>query len=125
MRGESLDPGGCSAWPTSACAAASARAPALPPPAPRAPGGAATAAVAIGPPDVADARAASNCAPPVVAEETCGRGASMVLISLIRAIATSTLIVPVDRQRQPRLKRRAGGPKAARPTAMRCLPREL
>src|SRR5512132_4309388 len=40
MRGESLEPGGCSACPTSACAAA--RAPLAPPPAAGTPAGAAS-----------------------------------------------------------------------------------
>src|SRR3954453_7844356 len=94
MRGESLEPGGCSVWPTSALAAWSM---AWAPP-PAAPGAAAGMKADVAIAGVAAAGAAAAVWAPSVAENdvegvACvGPGTRARSISAIRAITLSTLI---------------------------------
>src|SRR3954471_10260266 len=98
MRGESLEPGGCSVWPTSALAAWSM--PCAPPPGVGAPSVGEKAVVVIA--DVAFAPGTAAVWAPSVAwkEVDAGRAAGGTRdrsISAIRAITLSTLIHREDR----------------------------
>src|SRR3954469_4682915 len=108
MRGESLEPGGCSDWPTSAEAAWII---AATPPPPGAPAVQPACPVA-GAPSVVGA-AASVWAPRTAWKELCEdaerAGCRAVCSSVMRAITLSTLIVLVVGRRGPRFNAERAG----------------
>src|SRR4051812_41508595 len=118
MRGESFDPGGCSAWPTSPAAAATIAAPGPFPPAPI---GATGLAVPAAPGPMAEVSMPANDEPPAAGAVVVGwaegggaGGANADWIAAMRATTVSMLTRVYSSGRGPTLR---AGPRPDVPTA--------